>query len=112
MHLGLKPSYTSPARLSNWTQATENAHVQGLLEHARLFAALDGVFYTGPTGLSADTDRDRSCVIDTLPGPTQSSADANGGLLYHEGMDADGHLAGGSISAFTFFYVVPGVDDF
>lgn len=66
MHLGLKPSYTSPARLSNWTQATENAHVQGLLEHARLFAALDGVFYTGPTGLSADTLTETEAALSTL----------------------------------------------
>lgn len=68
MHLGLKPSYTSPNWLSDRAQTSENAHVQGLLEHARLFAALDGILIRegDPAGLYVDTLTETEAALSTL----------------------------------------------
>lgn len=68
MHLGLKPSYKSPTWLSDRAQTSDNAHVQGLIEHARLFAALDGVI-TGESnlaGLPASTLTETEAALSTL----------------------------------------------
>jgi hypothetical protein len=43
MHLGLVPSYTGPIRFPERGSLTENGHVRGLLELARLFAAFDSI---------------------------------------------------------------------
>ncbi|KAK1143273.1 hypothetical protein N8T08_006800 [Aspergillus melleus] len=72
IHLGLAPSYTNPIVVPDMRGTTDNVHVQGLVELARLFATFDGLSVQRRTGkidrttISADSLAETETALSML----------------------------------------------